>query len=373
MSLTTALEQPNGFIPGFLKGAGAIAVDSLKARIPLELVKIKEPNLIGDQYLVNESTGDITSDQPVRKNEYQYCGPGNYRVNYKIESMNLKGSGPVENFLTIGVNSKILENDYLSGINPKNQMKLFNQIQKQGIVDMAPDSFFDKSSCTDIDLKVDANYPTENFESELRAIFKSVKPSKRKGDGARLFTKKNNMGIEFSHRKNTAFRQQPYLKVYHKSIELMSRSEQFLKTHLRGQPIENLIRMETNIKNRKHFKHLYGHSATSMAAIINMPQEDYTEAFKHSIGAHMDQRKIIRIERPGLSPQKEVMKRLMELLYQNGEQIEYISLYSADHFEDKNTRYRMRKLLRELHHEIQKKEKKEAEIKNLFELFNLAV
>ena len=107
-----------------------------------------------------------------------------------------------------------------------------------------------------------------------------AKPQKDLGNGCKVFTQGNHLGIQFSRRENTAISTGPFIKFYHKGIEITKANNDnklFYSKYLKEKKnidefLKNRIRCEYTIKNKKHFK-IFGVEDTSLKSILDIKQE----------------------------------------------------------------------------------------------------
>ena len=129
--------------------------------------------------------------------------------------------------------------------------------QMENFLSFAYDDFLD-ASLTDTDIKRDMRRSLVDFEIMKNLAKKYAKSSVSFGTGYRAWWSNTNKGFQFSDRKTTAFRTQPYFKVYHKPTELVNRSNDFYTKYLSNIDLSDVVRYEFTIKNRDHFEYLFG-------------------------------------------------------------------------------------------------------------------
>lgn len=261
------------------------AVDSLKVRIPVECVDIKSAELENSKWLtVNSETGRIRNISGINSTEYTYSTDD--VIVYKNERQNLGGKRP-EQVVTINLTSKMLGADYLSGINTNTIHKVYSEIQRHGIIDVDPLSFFEKTACVDVDLKRDRVLPAKEFRAQIKDLKNAVFIKKQHLVG--INNKRDNLGLQLSQRETKSFKTAPFLKIYHKGVELLNRSTVFASAHLGDVNYQNLVREETTIKNRKHFRYLYGDEFNpTLGNVVSMSEEIQNMAFKHARSCYFD-------------------------------------------------------------------------------------
>lgn len=243
--------------------AGEVHLDSFKVRIPRSEVKILDPALESRWLLVNEATGEIDDRRAIENKVYR-TGAGT-SVKYSLENQTISHRKTAE-FLTIGIPSKLLRSKYLQGIKADNWHLIYEALKSHGVADFSQESLL-RGECTDIDLKKDLEY-SGDFLADIVKLEQSVPSSRKKGHGYRSFKQKENLGIEFSERETTSFKSSPFLKIYAKSVELIHHSPEFVRDHLSGQDFSSIVRIETTIKNRSHYR--YATQTDDLATFYNL-------------------------------------------------------------------------------------------------------
>jgi hypothetical protein len=149
------------------------------------------------------------------------------------------------------------------------------------------------SECTDIDFKKDIK--NHYFIESIPILVKHAKPSHLSGRGVRSFRKKNNKGIQWSDRKGATL-QNPYLKIYHKSIELNFNSKEFKDEYLAEIDLSNIIRVEFTIKSMKHLRK-FKIESQKLIDLLNLSQNIKSAMLKDIINTHLMSR-IVKAEKP---------------------------------------------------------------------------
>ena len=260
---------------------GTIAVDSLKVRIPIDKVQVVDENLFGAKYIVDVVTGEI--EDIFNKNRYTLKSNG-ITTSYGIEKQ-VDANQKVREYLVILFNSKLLKGRYFDGVTLTNLEVVYGEIISQKVVRFDYNDFLE-SSATDVDYKLDLI--EKNFDGRLKALSLFAIPSKRIGRGINKFDEQTSQGIEFGKRK-TATESYPYLKFYNKTLELLNKSSEFYTKFIKPQDIDNLVRGEATVKNRKQFKK-YGIQDTSLKSIVSLSQDKLNEILQSIISVHLDKR-----------------------------------------------------------------------------------
>lgn len=272
------------------------SMDSGKVRIPLSEVELIGDNLGKIHTIVNIETGESFDDFKKNSEKYNYKGVSVY---WRLEDQYDKGI--VIPYLVILLNSKILRDlRYFDGITKDNSKSVYDNIIELGIAKFTYKSFL-KAQCTDVDFKRD-DY-CKLFGDVILQIKNISKPSALSNRGYNpLDTRKKgiliNQGIEFGKRK-TASIGYPYLKFYHKFIELVYNSGEFYREYIEplNLDIDNLVRTEFTIKNKAHFLK-YKITDTSLENILNLDQSILESIMKDILVIHLDKRvKVIEVKK----------------------------------------------------------------------------
>lgn len=263
----------------------SIDVDSLKIRIPYKDVKLIHSEFTDKFSRLNHTTGEL---EPLENTKTTYDERYGIKVGFNIEKINTgfnKKEGKLkDDFLTIGVSSKCLKEQYFKGINTSTLTDLYNYILSLNIAHFTKESFL-QSRCTDIDFKCDFNLKikTDDF---TRILSECAKSSNMRNIGCNRFYQKKNKGIEFQTRSNaTSVISHPYLKFYDKRVELMYKSIEFNNAFLQGVEAPQ-IRCETTIKNKSHLKSL-NINDNSLSNIVNLDSNKKTEIVKNAIDRNL--------------------------------------------------------------------------------------
>jgi len=258
-------------------------IDSFKIRIPREQVIIKNDYLLDDYALVSKTTGEVIEDESnFKKSSYFYENKG-VKTYYKAERQISKNE--VKDYVTILLTSKSLFDRYFEGICSNTVIPFYDSIISQDVVSFSHDNFL-YGQCTDMDIKMDL-VPNAPVIDIVNGLYECATPKKLAHQAASIYRQKTNLGIQFSLRKTQAFKKYPYLKFYEKVRELKSHSLDFYSSFLLDHSLPSeILRIETTIKNKKHFKQL-GQDSTQLISILDNLDTVGKEAFKRSFDAHL--------------------------------------------------------------------------------------
>ena len=258
-----------------------IGVDSLKIRLPLSQVNVLEPTLKGKWRLVHIETG--VEDTSVFKDNSLTFREDGITTRFAIEQIFNS------EFLTILVNSKILKGKYFQGITKDTIEDVYRGLMAYNVIWVDFDTFYELAEVTDVDIKKDAIVPKHIYEQCINECRNISRPSKNKNKGYRFFNQNKNKGIEWSDRRATSFKTNPYLKIYHKETELKHNSSEFAEKYLSHINYDDLVRMEATLKNAKHFRHL-GIKDNKLKTLLELSQDKLQSVMSEALKSHLEPR-----------------------------------------------------------------------------------
>lgn len=214
-------------------------------------------------------------------------------------------------YLAIIVNAKMLKEQYFQGIDKTNIHKAFNFINSQGVIKIDKETFLN-SKVVDVDFCVDIVLKDTSVKEFVKYANQIAKPKKE--TNVITYTQDKNTGIQFGHRLGVgkAYLKKQFLKYYAKLVSLKydEKNVEFYETFIKPKlfqrtifsdqkeyksPINenNLIRMETTVKNKDHFK-TYGKEINVLNDLLKLdiqtdyfyflrPQMQYMDVYKRIV------------------------------------------------------------------------------------------
>jgi hypothetical protein len=278
----------------------SIRIDSLKIRIPLSLVSVKDISLFNFYSQVCIENGEIDEETDAKRKLKEYTFTRTAKVKVGISKLNTS-PGINEECLIILLNSKFLRERYFQGIHFDLIKDVYNDLISLNIFDVDFETFV-RSECTDIDFKFDEFMSQDTWNTLLDEFKKLTIPSAQLDKGFARFspTKKHplNNGLQYNKRA-TATKSRPFLKLYWKGGELLSQSQEFYNDHLKGiseDQVKELVRIETTIKNKEHAKTL-GIENTTLLSLLSLTEASKEKMFQKIISKHLHRpKRIIEIE-----------------------------------------------------------------------------
>lgn len=322
----------------------SISIDSLKIRIPMSKVEILDQSIFGNKIVIDDLTGNV--EREFKENRYKVKYDG-ITTSFGIEHQNSKGNKVVEYFVIL-LNSKLLHQRYFEGITQDTVETVYLRIMGMNVAKFDFDTFLD-AECTDVDFKQDLQQP--NFSKTLDYINSHAKLSKNVGEGSNKRDQPTNKGIEFGKRE-TAHKSYPYLKFYHKGLELLNSSKTFYGKYIADLDIDvtHMVRVETTVKNKKHFAKL-GVDNTSLRNILKLSQDKLLEIVSTAINRHLEKRLTTITPTKELKPMDRVYFNSMALLIDQGANYHLVVEMLLNGINGKVQRSRVRKTLDRIYNE----------------------
>jgi hypothetical protein len=252
------------------------SVDSLKIRIPLALLDSYDKSIVRVLQEVDEDTGEI--ERKFKKTAKTYSFDNSGKVISITENLDGKSIAPFKltanlfkvnsiDSLILLVNSKQVGYGYFSGIT-LSTIRAVYEISISANILRCSFATFMQANCTDTDFKKDFPCIIDEYKQMIRGLNTMGLQSVVRGHGANKM--KNDLGIEFNTRL-TATIAKPFVKVYHKEIELQENSFDFADRYLSDINYKDIIRIESTVKDKKHFMSLLPElKDTSLDSILNL-------------------------------------------------------------------------------------------------------
>jgi hypothetical protein len=324
---------------------GSWSIDSLKVRIPLRKVKILDESIRELVYKVSQRDG---KDLDTSKHIYDSDG-----VLYKLldeqqntkshrDEKGIKTTFSIEQratkfdtipYLIILVNAKQLGSIYFQGITTHNLTQLHKYLMSLDIAQFSLKELL-YSECTDIDIKKDFEAPDERMKEVFKAMKDNATPSEDYDKGCKLFWKKDNKGLQFNKRETTKYLTAPFLKIYSKTSDLLTKSNIFAMAYLDNIP-QDLWRIEYTIKNKKHLQSF--EIGNTFAELLSLSQEQLEAISQKSLKAVLEKRiKPLMELNDNIPPRDLMMVNSLIMLLDSGHQWTIIKKQILGSLEGKN-------------------------------------
>ena len=266
------------------------AMDSVSIRIPLTAVKIVDSELLVLYHTYNGTTGEERA--VVRTTNVVKLDRG-IKTKFSIEIQFNKDNQKVEH-LVLMLTSKMLKSRYFEGIHSGTIQLVYDFLMDQNSVVFSMEDFM-SAQCVDIDFKHDFTASKLTMKQALKVMEGQYIKTGRKHSFCEPFGLTNrqssksetNIGLQFNDRKTTSIHTSPYMKIYFKTGELLSKSNIFALEHLNELP-EDLFRVEFTIKNKEHLK--ISNMPNTLEGLLNTPQEVINAAYERTLRALVSKR-----------------------------------------------------------------------------------
>ncbi|WP_281638423.1 hypothetical protein [Flavobacterium marginilacus] len=222
-------------------------------------------------------------------------------------------------FISLTVSSKLLKSRYFEGINKSNIKLLYEEFLNFNVFKCSFEAFLD-GYISDVDICVNRYADTPQIFSD--ALDALISQTGNKEKYTHKVSEAFNLGLAFNKR-DYAKPSLPFIKLYHKEFELMSKSVEFYNTYLFPEyyhAIKNLTRIEVTIKNYDHKKRLQKYGICpqfkTLREYLDIPGPDLYNVVVFSINAYIENK--VRQKAPQLSPTDHIIYELIQNCIQSG-------------------------------------------------------
>lgn len=353
------------------------SVDSLALKIPLDLVEITHDtlNTMVTEYSIDN--GVLDEKESYKKNALVKTLE-HYNVYFKINKHHVgihkvdKSNIYVET-LSIGINSKFLEERYFEGITIENINIIYTKLMSLKVFKCDFKTFLN-GYATDYDIKKDEYIARETYKTAISEMHKVIPPSKGLHTGTNIFKEPTNLGLQWNDR-NKSSATYPFMKSYFKELELLNKSVMFYNRFLSDRLIKDLARFEYNIKT-KPIARKFKIKIVTFSDLLNTPQIEFKrihqafvlQNFKDAVMSS----KNTKNEKSELKPNDLINIRFIEYMLNDGQTFHLILNWVLEPIKDKNERYRKKKQLTMLYTNNVKGKKvfeKSANLEKAFDFF----
>jgi hypothetical protein len=319
---------------------GKLAIDSFSMRIPVQDVTVISNKLQQELVHVWKGTGEIEKEIVV--NDLTETRHG-VKLTCKLTHLQSTGFGMPEAFFTLGVHSKLLGADYLSGMCADDMQRLYDAVMSFEIVDV-PYDVFCAARVTDVDVKQDFTAPRDMVKERMYYMEESFKKSKAKKAGVTAHydaRSKVYTGHSFNDRKMTAYLKHPYMKVYDKTLDMLKNHNDFLKIHTGGHMPEKLWRQEFTLKGKKHMG-MFEIDST-VHGILSADQLKLSNAGRHVMQALFEQLRVEKLKKDIAPRDMADMRFIWLLLNKTGMKLsDIVDVVTVDMDKSNKAKYKAR-------------------------------
>ena len=245
--------------------------------------------------------------------------------------------------VVIQVNAKMLQEQYFEGITKKTIEKAYDYIIGEGLIYVDYRSFLN-SLITDIDICIDYSLSPAlavdvckqleelTFYKHYVNVFKPNASTQR-------------AGITWNNRAK-AKPAKPFVKMYHKTLELLSKSIEFRDSFLQDININNIFRLEVTLKNAKDKDRHKIKDSKTLKDFLDIPESKLTEICKSAIPKYLEMTNKPKSPK-GLSPTDEYIFNIIDFAIKKGCGTNEI-LSFADTIQDKSSKSRTKTRIKKL-------------------------
>lgn len=319
------------------------SIDSFKYRIELRLVDVKDERLL--DYVIQtqtaKSTGELIEQTEFKKSSLPIHFE-HYEVKFAINQiLNV-------DYLVILINSKMLESRYLEGINIKNIELIYNKIISCNVINISFEDFLSLGNISDIDIKKDFTLTKEDFKLVISDLYKKSKPNKKKNFGVNPFPYDHNLGIEWNDRKKATLRH-PFLKLYHKEVEVANnKNKEFFEHYINTNDVKDVVRCEATAKGLKELK-LAGIESSRLIDVLKASDKLETIIY-NAIDFNIEPPLKVQRSKSPLSPVETIIfAHITNMIKNQNFSFEYALEFTLEHFNNKQSKYRMKKQIIEVY------------------------
>ena len=318
-----------------------VKIDSLKLRVPRHHCKIISPTFAQEYQKIVCNTGEIDPEVSLDKHKIHLQNG----ITTRIAVFNQIAGNMIEEQIIFQINAKQLGHNYFEGITDKNIKELYNYVMALNIVYCSYISFLD-GYVSDIDFCIDLEVEPKAMQQGNTYLYNHIKPSLYKYV-SKPFCRKENTGMQFNNRAK-ATPSKPFVKIYHKGIELEFKSTEFAQVYLSGYNFKKVGRIEYTLKNAKHKEKLKLKFKT-MKELLEMLRDNQIENKINvfdGVHAYIDKPAIQR-NVAELSPTDRLILYFIDKFVENGADKEAIfsALQIFDWKEEAQQKSRMKKKL----------------------------
>jgi hypothetical protein len=285
-------------------------VDSCRLSIPLKECTVKSSQLTDLITTIKyvEGTGEhIKTTSKVSEPIIIDTEQGTYFKVYLDSQLNyVNGQRITEPYLTILVNSKLLQKEYFKGITKDTFTTLYNYVMSTDTFSCSLESF-KNARYNDTDICFDFVSTKEEFNQ----LHKSLKASFVNPTLLHSVSKVDNLGMwtpSAKQPRQQATPSKPFVKFYSKQLDMEFNSSSFAQAYLQPSDYTDVFRFECTIGNSKHKKRLGISSIKTIWELLNTDLQSITQSM---VKEYIDKPRIVKSK--AMTPNKEVYLNLMTL------------------------------------------------------------
>lgn len=327
-----------------------IKIDSLKLRLPLYKVEIIDSTFCEKYKKLYIDTGEEGKEVNLDKHKVHLENG----ISTRIGIAHVQMGSTAQEQVFFQVNAKMLKEDYFLGLTKETFPKAWKYIMDLQIVYCDYKTFL-QAYVSDIDFAFDTEVKVWGMREANWEIYRNVKPENYRFV-EKPFTRGTNIGMEFNKR-DKATPGKPFVKIYHKGLELKYKSNEFAEAFLQGQDFENIGRLEFTLKNSKHRKHL-GLEFVTLEDLLEMEEgqkQILKKAVFNGIFCYISKSSTMRKYRD-LSPTDQMILYFIDRYIEKGADHQAV-YYVLETYETPQEKSRMKKKLKQLLENVENKKR----------------
>ena len=289
--------------------------DSFSLKIPFNECQILDERLTSNTFIYYE-TLDAIDSEPNPPKPMLIQGNGiTIRIGLcEIPLLDHKTREKIQTkFINLTVSSKLLRQNYFDGISKHNIETLYNEFLSFEVFTCSLETFLN-GYISDVDICFNRYCVSPKIFSDSLDILMLQTGNKQKH--LHKIHDAQNIGLTFNKR-DFAKPSIPFIKLYHKEYELLTKSAEFYNIYLfptYSEGIKNLTRVEVTIKNYDHKKRLekFGiiPSFKTLEEYLNLSQAELYQVIVFSLNSYIELK--ARQKAPNLSPTDHIIYELIQ-------------------------------------------------------------
>ena len=242
-------------------------------------------------------------------------------VKYKVVKRLWNGENKA--FVQVMLTSKLLLNNYFTGINKNNIDLILDRINNDNIVYLDKNTLLN-SFVTDIDLCKDYEVNKDQFIELKQQLISLVIDSKQSVINSKRINSKDMFGIQYNER-HKATPSKPFAKLYYKTSELINKSTEFYLKNLKGYAgiiSKGIARFEVTIKASQHKKKLGINNVKTLNDLLNLSQLELNTIYSKIVSEYYTaSNKIKNTNTEKMSTSNLIISKLIDKILQLDETI----------------------------------------------------
>ena len=233
-------------------------------------------------YYTGETEEDINFYNNYEKvNDLDTCTFVKYKVVRRL------WNGENKSFIQVMLTSKLLLNDYFTGINKNNIDLILDRINKDEVIKLDKNTLLN-SYVVDIDLCKDYEVNKDQFIELKQQLISLVIDSKKSLLNSKRINSNDMFGIQYNER-HKATPAKPFAKLYFKTAELINKSKDFYIKNLQHhseQINKGIARFEVTIKASQHKKKLGIENVKTLFELLNLDVNELNRIYNSIVNEY---------------------------------------------------------------------------------------